>query len=331
MMHVFVNDGGILHWAKGAGGHGEPLPAETVWLDLVVPTHEEQAQGEALMGLRLPTREQIAEIEESSRLRLLNGAVHMTVLVLALADTEAPRLTPVSFVVAGGRLATIHHMDAQPFLTFRRKTVRQGFAGVSADAVLVALVEAVVERTAGVLRRTGAELDALSGRAFRIADPGTEPPGTETNDDTHTLKHLGKAGHTLAKARESLGSLRRMLGFLMQGGGEVALRKASRRWARGILLDVDGLDQYTRFLSNKVGLLLDSTLGRITVEQNDIVKLVSVLTVVLFPPLLVTSFYGMNFEFMPEKEWLFGYPMALALMVLAGVLPLWYFRRRGWL
>ena len=327
MMHVFVNDGGILHWAKGAGGHGAPLPAETVWLDLVVPTHEEQAQGEALMGLRLPTREQIAEIEESSRLRLLNGAVHMTVLVLALADTEAPRLTPVSFVVAGGRLATIHYMDAQPFLTFRRKTVRQGFAGVSADAVLVALVEAVVERTAGVLRRTGAALDALSGHAFRIADPNAEP-----SDDTRTLKQLGKAGHTLAKARESLSSLRRMLDFLMRGGGgEAALRKDTRRWARGILLDVEGLDQYARFLSNKVGLLLDSTLGRITVGQNDIVKLVSVLTVLLFPPLLVTSFYGMNFAGMPEKEWVFGYPLALALMVVAAGLPLWYFRRRGWL
>jgi magnesium transporter len=327
MMHVFVNDGGLLHWAKGAGGHGVPLPAETVWLDLVVPTHEEQAQGEALMGLRLPTREQIAEIEESSRLRLLNGAVHMTVLVLALADTEAPRLTPVSFVVAGGRLATIHYMDAQPFLTFRRKTVRQGFAGVSADAVLVALVEAVVERTAGVLRRTGAELDSLGSHAFRIAEPGAEDI-----DDTRMLKHLGKSGHVLAKARESLGSLRRMLGFLMQGGGgEAALRKVTRRWARGIQLDVEGLDQYARFLSNKVGLLLDSMLGRITIGQNDIVKLVSVLTVVLFPPLLVTSFYGMNFEFMPEKQWLLGYPLALALMVVAGVLPLWYFRRRGWL
>lgn len=327
MLHAFVKDGGALHWAKAAGGHGAPLPAETVWLDLVVPTHEEQAQGEALMGLRLPTREQIAEIEESSRLRLLNGAVHMTVLVLALADTEAPRLTPVSFVVAGGRLATIHYMDAQPFLTFRRRIVRQGFAGTSADAVLVALVEAVVERTAGVLRRAGAELDTLAGRAFRIADDSAEEL-----DDTRTLRQLGQTGHLLAKTRESLVSLRRMLGFLINGGaGDLALRKASRRWARGILLDLDGLDQYTAFLSKKVGLLLDSTLGRITVEQNDIVKLVSILTVVLFPPLLVTSFFGMNFDVMPEKEWVYGYPLALALVVLSAALPVWFFRRRGWM
>ena len=329
MMHVFVNDGGTLRWAKGSGTGGAALPDATVWLDLVAPTHGEHAQGEALMGRPLPTREQIAEIEESSRLRLTDGAVHMTVLVLALAETEAPRLTPVRFVVAGGRLATIHHMEAQPFLTFRRRTVRQGFAGTSPDAVLVALVEAVVERTAGVLRRTGASLDALSGRAFRTQDAGDA--GDADPDGTRTLKALGQAGHVLAKARESLVSLRRMLDFLMRGEGEVALRKASRRWARGILLDVDGLDQYARFLSNKVGLLLDSTLGRITVGQNDIVKLVSVLTVLLFPPLLVSSFFGMNFDVMPEKDWAFGYPMALALMVLAAVLPLWFFRRRGWL
>lgn len=326
MMHAFVNSGGTLRWAKGAGARGAPLPAETVWLDLVVPTHEEQVQCEAIMGLALPTREQIAEIEDSSRLRLAHGAVHMTVLVLALAETEAPRLAPVRFVLAGGRLATIHYMDAQPFLTFRRRTVRQGFAGTSPDAILVALLEAVVERTAGVLRRTGAELETLSSRAFRRYDPGAA-----ATDDTRTLKALGQAGHVLAKARESLVSLRRMLDFLMRGEGGVALRKAARRWARGILLDVDGLDQYARFLSNKVGLLLDSTLGRITVGQNDIVKLVSVLTVVLFPPLLVSSFYGMNFQFMPEKAWGYGYPMALLAMLAAAVLPLWYFKRRGWL
>ncbi|WP_109120247.1 magnesium transporter CorA family protein [Azospirillum sp. TSO22-1] len=326
MMHVFVNDGGILRWAKGAGAHGAPLPAETAWLDLVTPTHEEQAQGETAMGLALPTREQIAEIEESSRLRRASGAVHMTVLVLALAETEAPRLTPVRFVVAGGRLATIHYMDAQPFLTFRRRTVRQGYGGTSPDAILVALLEAVVERTAGVLRRTGAELDSLSSRAFRRFDPGT----AET-DDTRTLKALGQCGHVLAKARESLVSLRRMLDFLMRGEGDVALRKAARRWARGILQDVDGLDQYARFLSSKVGLLLDSTLGRITVGQNDIVKLVSVLTVILFPPLLVSSFFGMNFDVMPETDRVFGYPMAVALMLISAVLPVWYFKRRGWL
>ncbi len=325
MMHVFVNDAGTLRWAGGAGEGGAPLPAETVWLDLVVPNREELARAEALMGLPLPTRGQIAEIEESSRLRRSDGAVHMTALVLALADTEAPRLVPVRFVVAGGRLATLHHLDAQPFLTFRRKTVRQGFAGTSAAAVLVALVEAVVERTAGILQRTGTGLDALSGRTFRT--PGPAGP----SDDTRTLKELGHAGHVLAKARESLGSLRRMLDFLMRGGGEAALRKASRRWARGILLDVAGLDRYARFLSGKVALLLDGTLGRITVEQNGIVKLVSVLTAVLFPPLLVTSFYGMNFADMPEKHWLFGYPLALALMASAAALPLWYVRRRGWL
>lgn len=328
MMHVFVNDGGTLRWAKDAAAPGAPLPAETVWLDLVVPSHDDVARGEDLLGLRLPTREQIAEIEESSRLRIHNGAAHMTVLVLALADTEAPRLTPVSFVVKGGRLATVHYMDAQPFLTFRRKAVRQGFAGVTPDAVLVALVESVVERTAGVLRRAGSELDALSRQAFRSLGPTPE----QARDDNHTLRHLGQAGHLIAKTHESLGSLTRMLEFLMRGGaGEATLRKDTRRWARGVLLDVEGLVQYTRFLRNKVNLLLDSTLGHINAEQNGIVKLVSVLTVALFPPLMVSSFYGMNFKAMSEKHWLLGYPMAVVAMVLTAVVPLWYFHRRGWL
>ncbi|WP_448202744.1 magnesium transporter CorA family protein [Azospirillum sp. sgz302134] len=327
MLHAFAVDGGTLHWVKDAEGGRTPLPVETVWLDLLNPTPEELARAEALMGVPLPTREQMAEIEESSRLRITPGAVHMTVMALVWADTDQPKIVPVSFVLARGRLATIHPADPQPFLAFRRRVTHSGHTAATGEAVLSALVDAMVERTAGVLRRVGLELDTMSSRAFRGR---TLRSRGENRDDTRTLKRIGHTGHLVAKAHVSLSSLDRMLTFLARGEGWTPA-KPTRRWARAALQDVTGLDEYSRFLSGKVGLLLDTTLGQINVEQNEIVKIVSMLTVALFPPTLVATVYGMNFTDMPEKAWEWGYPMAILLMVLSAVVPMLYFRTRRWL
>ena len=188
-------------------------------------------------------------------------------------------------------------------------------------------MEGVVERTAGVLRRVGLELDAMGSRAFRGR---ALPRRGENRDDTRTLKRIGHTGHLIGKANVSLASLERMLTFLARGEGWTAA-KPTRRWARAALQDVSGLNQYARFLAGKVSLLLDTTLGQINVEQNEIVKIVSILTVSLFPPTLVASVYGMNFARMPEKAWVWGYPTAILLMLLSAILPMLYFKTRRWL
>ncbi len=327
MLHVFANDGGRLRWAREAEDLSSPVPPETVWLDLQNPTPEELARAEALMGVKLPTREQMAEIEESSRLRITPGAVHMTALVLVWADTDQPRIVPVSFVLAGGRLVTIHPADPQPFLAFRRRVTRDGGAEVTGEAVLAALLDGVVERTAAVLRRVGLELDTMGSRAFRGR---ALPIKGERRNDARTLKRIGHTGHLVGKAHVSLSTLNRMLTFLARGEGWTPAKR-TRRWARAALQDVTGLGEYARFLSGKVSLLLDTTLGRINVEQNEIVKIVSILTVTLFPPTLVASVYGMNFLDMPEKNWAFGYPLAVMLMILSAAVPMIFFKRRRWL
>lgn len=333
MLHVFVREEGRLAWAKGAETDAGPLPGNTVWIDLLNPTPQDVARAEALMGVPLPTREQMAEIEESSRLRAQPGALRMTVMALVWADTDTPRLTPISFVLGGGRLATIHHIDPQPMLAFRRRIARRGMAGAAADTVLMGLVEALIERTAGVLRRAATELDGMGTTAF--GRPGRpvpkEPAGDGVRDDYRTLKRIGQSGHLVAKAHESLGSLARMLDFVARGGGDGFIGKEVRRWARGAFLDATGLDEYARFLSGKVQLLLDTTLGRINAEQNEIIKIVSVVSMALFPPTLVASVYGMNFAHMPELEWQWGYPMAIGLMIVSAAIPMLYFKRKGWL
>lgn len=327
MLHVFVKDGGRLVWSKGAEAMFGPLPDTAAWLDLVNPAPDERHRAERLVGFHLPTREQMAEIEESSRIRVLPGRVHLTVMGLVWADTESPRITPVSFVLTPAHLVTLHHIDPQPFLAFRRRVSRDGLASATPVAVMGGIVEAMIERTAVVLRRVALELDTMGSRSLHGR---TLRPRSEARDDTATLRRIGHNGHLVAKAHVSLSSLRRMLEFLAGGEG-AGLGKDCRRWARGALLDVTGLDEYALFLTQKVGLLLDTTLGRINAEQNEIVKIVSVLSVALFPPTLVASVYGMNFLHMPERHWTFGYPYALLLMLLSALLPMLYFKHKRWL
>ncbi len=326
MLQVFINEGGRLirtRWTEGT-----PLPGATVWVDLLNPTADEVAAAERCLGQRLPTRAQMAEIEDSSRLRPGAESLHMTVLALVWADTDQPKLAPVSLVLAGGRLATIHHIDPQPFLTFRRKTTHRGFAPARADAVMTALLEALIERTANVLRRVGIELEAMGQRAFHRGTPGrTAPP----RDDGRTLRRLGQAGQLVAKAHESLSSLHRILDFFARGSGDALLGKDARRWSRGAALDTKGLYEYAQFLASKVRLLLETTLGQINVEQNEIVKILSVASVGLFPPTLIASLCGMNFVSEPGRHWAFGYPLAMLAIIASALVPMWYFRRKRWM
>ncbi|ALG69857.1 magnesium transporter [Azospirillum thiophilum] len=327
MLHVFVNDGGLLRWAREATDEAAPLPEAAVWLDLINPTADELAQAEALIGASLPTREQMAEIEESSRLRVTGGTLTMTVTALVWADTDEPRIATVSFVLAGRRLVTIHDIDPQALLAFRRRATHGQVAASRGELVLAALVDGMVDRTSAVLRRTGVELDVLNRRFFRGRKLRSRG---ETLDDSQTLKRIGHAGHLIGKARVSLASLTRMTDFLARGDGWNS-GKATRRWAKTTLQDLRGLDQYARFLAGKVALALDTALGQINVEQNEIVKIVSVLTVLLFPPTLVASIGGMNFSDMPGSDSPFGYPSTLLLMVLSALLPMIYVRLKRWM
>lgn len=327
MLHVFVNDGGLLRWDKAADAALGPLPDSVVWIDLLNPTPAELARVEAMVGMPLPTREQMAEIEESSRLRVVNGVLSLTVMALVWADTDEPRLTAVGFVLAGRCLVTVHHIDPKAFLAFRRKVSHAPIPLATAESVMGALVDGLIDRTAAVLRRAGLELDTINRRAFR--GPSLPRRG-EVMDDSGTLKRIGNTGHLVGKAHVSLASVIRMLEFLSSNEGWNT-RKPTRRWARTALQDAAGLDEYSAFLSSKVALLLDSTLGRINVEQNEIVKIVSIITVLLFPPTLVASVCGMNFSWMPGSDESFGYPSALLLMLLSALLPMIFVRLRRWL
>ena len=302
------------------------VPAGAVWLDLLRPTPAEDRAVEAAVGIDVPTHEAMQEIEASSRLYEEQGALYMTGTLVAQADTDTPLSTAVTFILFGERLVTVRHAEPRPFQTFASRAARQAGHHVRADAILLGLLEAVIDRIADVLEQVGAEVDAISRAVFQPADG----KGRRSHDFQALLRRLGSKGDLNSKARESLLSIGRILIYLDQAG-EPKRPKDTRGRLKTMQRDVQSLSDHADSLAGKVNFLLDATLGLITIEQNAIVKTFSVVAVAFLPPTLIASIYGMNFHRMPELDWPWGYPAALGLMVASAVLPLLYFRRKGWL
>ena len=306
-------------------GDDGSIPDTVVWLDLLEPTTEEERVVERMIGIDVPTREEMKEIETSNRLYEEDGALYMTATVAARLDTERPEATAVTFIIAEGRLVTNRYIDTTPFKRFSSHPPR--YTGVTTPVgILAGLIEAFVERLADLLERVGNDLDTISAAIF------AQRSSTETNgrDLRRLLERIGFAGELDSKARESLVSLGRLLMFVQQAAVPGLTHEQRNRFT-SISRDVTALSDHASFLGSKVGFLLEATLGLVNLEQNNIIKIFSIAAVLFLPPTLIASIYGMNFEFMPELQWAHGYPFALGLMLASMVLTWWFFKRRGWL
>jgi magnesium transporter len=304
---------------------GVALPATAVWVDLVRPTVEEDRIVESLLGIAVPTREEMHEIEVSSRLYLENGARYMTAPLMCQSDTATPKTTPVTFILAGNRLATVRYDEPRPFAIVEYKLARSCSPKVTGETVLMDLLDAVIDRAADILERIGAEVDQISHSIFEREDQGSPPTYHEI------LKALGRKGDLTSKVRESLVSVGRLLLFVANEADTMKWAKDMRAQLKSMQRDVASLTDHASYLTSKVTFLLDAMLGVVNIQQNNIIKIFSVVAVVLMPPTLVASIYGMNFHHMPELDWHFGYPLAITVMLLAGILPYLYFKWRRWL
>ncbi|MGE3934278.1 MAG: magnesium/cobalt transporter CorA [Rhodospirillaceae bacterium] len=304
---------------------GDRLPARPLWIDLLEPVAHESRTVEKLLGIEIPTREEQQEIEMSSRLYEENGSLFMTAMMVFKADTPHPESTAITFILAGDTLVTLRYADPQPFRVVAGRAERTPALCRGGRAVLFALLDAIIDRTADILERVGADIDGIS-RAIFDASTDSRPK----IDLRATLRRIGRNGDIATQSRESLLTVDRLLLFLAQAPVENE-KKELRSRAKNIDRDVRSLSDQAAFLSNKVNFLLDATLGLINIEQNAIIKIFSIAAVVFLPPTLIASVYGMNFELMPELKWAFGYPFALALMVISAIIPLAIFKRRGWL
>jgi len=303
------------------------LPEAAVWIDLVKPTSAEDKAVERLAGIAVPTREDMQEIEISSRLYIENSARYMTATLMCAADTENPRTTAVTFILASHRLVTVRYDEPRPFVLVENKLARSCSAGITGEMVLMELLDAVIDRCADILEKIGADVDQVSHDIF---EPDSERHGNARRY-SQILIAIGRKGDLTSKVRESLVSIGRLVTFLSAVVEGIKWTKDMREQLKTMQRDVVSLTDHASYLSNKITFVLDAMLGVVNLEQNNIIKLFSVMAVVLMPPTLIASIYGMNFKIMPELEWQHGYPIALVMMVLAAVLPYVFFTWKRWL
>ncbi|MGF0537101.1 magnesium transporter CorA family protein [Agrobacterium sp. ES01] len=325
MINVYHQDG----TAKALQMSQPPqvLADNVVWLDLLNPDKGEEHLAETLLGIELPTRDELKDIEPSSRLYIEAEAVFMTASLVCKAESELPQLADIAFILAGNRLVTIRYAEPKAFTLFVAAMQRNGGKCRSGVEVLARLMETVVDRTAEVLELAVSRIDDLSTNVFVDRKAAKRRPPRFLED-----KLLDIASHhrLVSKARESLITLERLATF-MRALPQIKKDKDASDLCRIIARDVQSLSEHAAFIANNITFLLDASLGLINVEQNAIIKILSIASVVFLPPTLVASIYGMNFEFMPELHWNYGYAAALLGMLVSAIVPFVFFRWKGWL
>lgn len=302
-----------------------PLDAGFVWLDLVEPTDDERALASRLSNLRVPSRSDLAEIESSSRVYREAGALYMST-PLTRRRNERTVSAPIGFVLNDRHLLTVRFYDYPSFDTYGA-VVAKSDSPSGSHALFVGLFEAIVDRAADVLEMVAADLDRVGGSIFHSQEAVARRKQDQLMRDL--LRRVGGIGDTVSLLRDTLLGLTRMHNFVsdtmntVEGGLRVRVDTIGR--------DLRSLSDFDSQLTNKVQFLLDATLGFINIEQNNGIKVLTVVSIVGIPPTLIASIYGMNFKDIPELNWAYGYPYALCLMVASVVLPLIWFKRSGYI
>jgi magnesium transporter len=316
----------MLNTFKTAFGGPTAQGDKSVWIDLLTPTPDETARVAAECGIQVPSREALQEVETSSRLRA-EGRVLYVSMPLALQDPAAGFAPlPLGFILSPELLVTVRYSEVHAFTVERARVVRDPH--VSSTGVFVLLVEGIVDFCADTLENVSGDLAAISASTF-----GGHENSARGKRATYALREslrtVGSAGDHLSRIRESLLGLQRLVGFVSEMAvdwlaPDLQTRLKSARQDLGSLVDFEA------HLSGKTQFLLDAILGFINTEQNEIFKVLTIVSVVGIPPTLIASMYGMNFHNMPELGWRWGYQYGLTLIVLSILLPILWFKRRGW-
>jgi magnesium transporter len=292
------------------------------WIDLLEPTLAECHMVEQSLKLIVPTREEMQEIEITSRLYREENALFMTAWVVSNASTAKPLKEGITFILTPTALVTVRYTTPRPFAAFATRLAKDPQEGATSLRLLLGLLEAVVERAADVLEQLDVVLAETTGKVFC-----SETEAQDMNFST-VLADIGQVNDLHSKTEEGLVSLDRLITFLSHEYTSHMDKESTARLA-AMHKDIHALTGHVKFLSNRSSFLLSATLGRINIQQNNIIKTFSIVAVVFLPPTLIASIYGMNFHIMPELDWQYGYVFALLLILFSAIGPYIYLKRKG--
>jgi magnesium transporter len=300
---------------------GWVMPPDTLWIDLIDPTHGEDAAVEKALGLSIPTRAEMNELEASSRLYREGGVIYVTADIIHNGDGDMPGIDPVTFVLTPGPLVTIRYFDPRPFTQFTDKLERDPALCTTGVDTFLNLMEAIIDRASDVLSKTASRLEAVGDHVFSEG---------KSIGFQHLITKLGRAHIANARIEQSLAGLNRVFAFValddrIERAGE------PREHLKSLSRDATSLLLHNQAVAAGINFHLSAALGLINIQQSSIFKIFSIFTAVLMPPTLIGAIYGMNFDHMPELGWRLGYPLALFVMAVSAAVPLLWFKRKGWL
>ncbi len=313
-------------------GSDAPL-SDAIWIDLYQPQPEEAAAVQAALGVAVPALAEMEEIEISNRFHHEGGIDYMTVILPGIEPDGSQATGPVTFILTSAQMVTVRHHAPPPFETFPTRADRSSTGCGSHLHLFLGLVEEIVARLADLIEGTGRELDATAETV--LSGSG----GTLQQDELEAaLRSVGGQGEALARVRLGLLTLERMLGVFTLWSGDKGAAGELKGYVKSLTRDIDALEVHADFLSGRVGLATDTTLGIISLAQNAIAleqnatsRILSVVAVLFLPPTLIASIFGMNFAWMPAVAWAGGFPLAMVLMVGSAAGTWAYCRWQGWL
>ncbi|MGU3537101.1 magnesium transporter CorA family protein [Methylobacterium sp. A54F] len=330
-----------LHGAEGAVGHGSDpaaIPTDAIWIDLEDPDAEEARRAEAATGIRVPTRQALSEVESSSRLRRAKANLSVSTPMITFEQADSS-LKPLGFVLTKDHLVTVRFHDLRAFAEVKRRIAEGDGPAQNSTEIFLLLVEELVDSLADALEDMGADLDGLSTRIFDFdvrAKPrngvtdAKPPPRRRDLALRRILRGIARRGKALGKIRSSLLGLQRIVPFVASECDGILRQEEAASRFETIRRDIESLEEFETRLSENVQFLLDAALGLINIEQNNVFRVLTVVSAIGVPPTLLASIYGMNFKHMPELDWAWGYPYGLALIVVSALIPALYFKVKGW-
>lgn len=300
---------------------------DVVWLDLVQPNVEEQQAVDARTGFHLPSHESLKDIAPSSRLHLEKEGLYLTIWLIADPDAKKPCLEEVGFVLSANLLVSVRYVEMKALNSVAREFHCIDHELRTPLLALLTAIDTISDKCAEILEQSVDQIDKLAGEIFghKLRGKRKAPNYLEERVARFVAFH-----RLLSKVRDTLLSLSRMMSYL-QTKRVITDGSEHRDFALAIIHDVQTLAEHANFVSGNLSFLSDATLGIITIEQNAIIKIFSIASVVFLPPTLVASIYGMNFDIMPELHWTYGYPLAVITMIITAVIPFLFFRWKGWL
>ena len=306
------------------------MPSGVNWIDAVRPDPQEIAFLERTLGLEVPTLKALSEIETSSRLHSEKDWLYLSIPMVYRKDGFMPELTPLGFVLSKDMLLTVRFKDMKAFDDVP-ETISQRPAQAGGPAALIAVLEAIVDHAADVLKGIGGDLDCLSEEIFgtNAAKPRRHRPREDGEQLRHVLRKVGRNGDFLSKIEDLLLGMARMVPYVAANAAP-NLAVDVRAKLESLQRDIASLNDYETHLTDKIQFLLDATLGLTNIDQNNIFRILTVVSVVGIPPTFFASMWGMNFKNIHEYDWAYGYQYGLFVIALSALVPIIWFKWRGW-